>query len=94
MIKHLSEREREVAVLVANGKKDEEIARLLFISRRRVGEIIAIIKEKWRVRSRVEIGIGAYHYGWLHSGGPELEEVLPFPFYLAEKRSPYMEDSL
>ncbi|MES1042750.1 helix-turn-helix domain-containing protein [Peribacillus simplex] len=64
-IKPLSNRERDVAVLVAKGKKDVEIAKLLFISRRRVGEIIFNIKEKWGITSRVEIGIGAFCFGWL-----------------------------
>ncbi|TDL31982.1 LuxR family transcriptional regulator [Jeotgalibacillus sp. S-D1] len=64
-IKQLSNRERDVAVLVAKGKKDVEIARILFISRRRVGELIFNIKEKWEITSRVEIGIGVYYFGWL-----------------------------
>ena len=63
--KLLSEREKEVAILVARGKKDVEIARALFISRRRVGEIIFQIKEKWAINSRVEIGIGVFYLGWL-----------------------------
>ena len=46
VVRKLSTREREVAVLVAKGKKDVEIATLLFISRRRVGELIFNIKEK------------------------------------------------
>lgn len=64
--KLLSEREKEVAILVARGMKDVEIAKALFISRRRVGEIIFQIKEKWAINSRVEIGIGVFHLGWLH----------------------------
>ncbi|MGE6375729.1 hypothetical protein [Peribacillus muralis] len=39
-IKPLSNRDPDVAVLVAKGKKDVDIAKILFISRRRVGEII------------------------------------------------------
>lgn len=61
----LSEKEREVAILVGYGYKDVEIAQILFISRRRVGEVIASIKRKWGKRSRVEIGITAYRLGWL-----------------------------
>lgn len=64
-MKPLSDKERDVAILVAEGKKDVEIAKLLFISRRRVGEIIFNIKEKWGISSRVEIGIGVFYFGWL-----------------------------
>lgn len=61
----LSNREKEVAILIAHGMKDVEIAHKLYISRRRVGEIIFTIKEKWGITSRVEIGILAYHFGWI-----------------------------
>ncbi|WP_338754920.1 helix-turn-helix transcriptional regulator [Bacillus sp. FJAT-52991] len=59
----LSEREVEVAALVAEGFKDIEISRKLFISRRRVGEIIFSIKKKLNISSRVQIGIAAYTLG-------------------------------
>lgn len=59
----LSQRESEVAALVAQGLKDVEISRTLFISRRRVGEIIASIKQKLNIQSRVQIGILAYQKG-------------------------------
>ena len=59
----LSQREAEVAALVAQGKKDVEISSMLFISRRRVGEIIASIKQKLNFQSRVQIGIWAYKKG-------------------------------
>ncbi|OWA35268.1 hypothetical protein B9G55_11445 [Saccharibacillus sp. O16] len=62
---HLSEKEKEVAILVAEGMKDVEIAQTLFISRRRVGEIIFSIKDKWEIASRVQIGILACHLGWV-----------------------------
>lgn len=64
-VKSLSPREKEVALLIARGYKDEEISKTLYISRRRVGEIIYAIKNKWQVRSRVEIGIMVYRLGWL-----------------------------
>ena len=84
-IKQLSNRERDVAVLVAKGKKDVEIARLLFISRRRVGELIFNIKEKWGLTSRVEIGIGAYYFGWLDTQDDhEMEADSPLPFYTTD----------
>ena len=59
----LSQRESEVVALVAQGMKDVEISRALFISRRRVGEIIASIKQKLNIQSRVQIGILAYQKG-------------------------------
>ncbi|MDN3499683.1 helix-turn-helix transcriptional regulator [Microbacterium sp. APC 3898] len=85
VVRKLSTREREVAVLVAKGKKDVEIATLLFISRRRVGELIFNIKEKWEITSRVEIGIGVYHFGWLHSQEERsMEHAAPIPFYATD----------
>ncbi len=72
----LSKREKEVAILVSMGYTDNEIAKKLYISRRRVGEIISIIKKKWNVRSRVQIGIVAYHVGlveWKNGGLLEKE---------------------
>jgi DNA-binding NarL/FixJ family response regulator len=62
-MKKLSEREKEVAILVAKGYTDVCIAKELYISRRRVGEIIFTIKQKWQVTSRVEVGILVYHLG-------------------------------
>ncbi|MFC9541426.1 response regulator transcription factor [Lysinibacillus sp. NPDC056959] len=59
----VSQRESEVAALVAQGLKDVEISKTLFISRRRVGEIIASIKQKLNIQSRVQIGILAYQKG-------------------------------
>ncbi|MCR8842735.1 helix-turn-helix transcriptional regulator [Paenibacillus sp. SC116] len=61
----LTQKEKEVAILIAKGLKDVEISKKLFVSRRRVGEIIASIKGKCQISSRVQIGILAYHFGWL-----------------------------
>ena len=58
----LSAKEVEVAVAVAKGFRDYEIASDLSISRRRVAAIIQSIKMKWKVDSRVEIGVLAYHF--------------------------------
>ncbi|MDX8361510.1 helix-turn-helix transcriptional regulator [Cytobacillus sp. IB215316] len=74
MKKSLTEREKEVAILISRGMKDVEIAYSLFISRRRVGVIIASIKEKWGIRSRVEIGIGVYKKGWMENIHSTLRE--------------------
>lgn len=85
VVRQLSTRECEVAVLVAKGKKDVEIAKQLFISRRRVGELIFNIKEKWEITSRVEIGIGVYHFGWLNSQEESVREhATPIPFYASD----------
>lgn len=61
----LSKREKEISILIAKGYKDYEISETLFISRRRVGEIILNIKKKYKLNSRVSIGILVYHFGWL-----------------------------
>lgn len=58
--KNLSDREREVAILIARGKANKEIACELNVSLRRISEVISIIKEKWNVESRVQVGILAY----------------------------------
>lgn len=63
----LSEKETEVAELIAKGFKDVEIAKTLFISQRRVGEIVFNIKQKWGIRSRVELGIIAFEYKLIQS---------------------------
>ncbi|WP_124727341.1 response regulator transcription factor [Staphylospora marina] len=61
----LTAREREVALLVACGYTDTEIAEELGVSRRRICEIVSSIKFKWKTRSRVEIGIIVYYLGWI-----------------------------
>lgn len=69
----LTDREREVAVWIAKGYKDEEIAEILNVSRRRVCEIVSSIKEKWDINSRVQIGVLAYQMGWVYN--PEEEDI-------------------
>ncbi|MER2008593.1 MULTISPECIES: LuxR C-terminal-related transcriptional regulator [unclassified Exiguobacterium] len=63
----LSGKETEVAGLIAKGYKDVEIAKTLFISQRRVGEIVFNIKQKWGIQSRVELGIIAFEYKLIQS---------------------------
>ncbi|TVX93161.1 response regulator transcription factor [Paenibacillus agilis] len=65
MNEYLTQKEKEVAILIAKGFKDVEISKKLFVSRRRVGEIIASIKGKCQITSRVQIGILVYQLGWL-----------------------------
>lgn len=76
MKRDLSDREIEVAILVAKGLKDIEISQALFISRRRVGEIIYSIKNKLNVRSRVHIGILTYHLGLIEIDNLENTEAI------------------
>jgi len=61
---HLSPIEKEIAVLIAKGLKDQEIAAKLFISKRLVCKHIQFIKKKWNVSSRVSIGVIACYLGW------------------------------
>jgi len=53
--------EEEVAILIAKGYENSEIARDLYMSLRNVAIHIKSIKNKWNVRTRVEIGILVYH---------------------------------
>lgn len=71
----LSYREQEVAIYVAQGLKDTEISKKLGISMRRTGEIVASIKYKWNIKSRVKLAILAYHFGLVHLTSEM--EVLP-----------------
>ncbi len=64
-IKPLSEREKEVAILIAKGYTNQEIAEKLYVSRRRIVDIVISIKKKWQVKTRVEIGIICYHLGYI-----------------------------
>ncbi|CAM4501650.1 LuxR C-terminal-related transcriptional regulator [Paenibacillus macerans] len=59
----LSCREQEVAILVAQGLKDSEISKMLGISMRRTGEIVASIKHKWNIKTRAELAIVAHYFG-------------------------------
>ncbi|MDR6227011.1 response regulator transcription factor [Desmospora profundinema] len=61
----ISSIERDVARLIAKGYKDEEIAQELYISRRSVAKYVALLKKRWKVRSRVSIGVMVCHLGWL-----------------------------
>ena len=53
--------EEQVAILIAQGYENTEIARELYMSLRNVAIHIKSIKNKWNVVSRVEIGILVYH---------------------------------
>lgn len=60
----LTPNEKEVAILIAKGLKNREIAAKLFISRRLVCKHVQSIKQKWNINSRVSIGIIVSYLGW------------------------------
>ena len=51
----LTEREKEIARLAAGGKRNETIARELFLSKRTVGNHLQNIYEKMNITSRGEL---------------------------------------
>lgn len=51
---HLTEKEYEVLLLISNGRTNNEIARLLLVSKRTVEYHISSILKKFHVKSRVE----------------------------------------
>jgi DNA-binding NarL/FixJ family response regulator len=53
----LTEREREVLALVANGDADKEICDKLGITRSTVKNHLTAIYDKWRVRSRTQAAV-------------------------------------
>lgn len=83
MAKYLTPREEEVISMVAQGLKDIEIAERLFVSRRRIAEIIFNVKNKWNVSSRVELGILAYHFGIVYVA---LQDQINFEIKKEQKR--------
>lgn len=65
----LSRREREVAVLVAEGLTSREIAERLFISARTAENHIGHIRVKLDIRSRAQIARWVVDQGWLRPAG-------------------------
>lgn len=59
----LSRREREVAVMVANGLTNKQIAERLFISERTAEGHVERIRNKLGVRSRTEVATWAVTHG-------------------------------
>jgi predicted ATPase/DNA-binding CsgD family transcriptional regulator len=65
----LSEREREVAVLIAQGLTSREIAERLVISLKTADTHASHIRDKLNLRSRAEIAAWAVHHGLAGSAG-------------------------
>ncbi len=59
----LTEREREILILLAQGKSNKEIATQLFLSEKTVKHHISNIFRKLQVRNRVEAALYAYCHG-------------------------------
>lgn len=57
---YLSEREKEILILVANGKNNREIAHELYLSEGTVRNYISILLEKLGLRDRTQLAI--YYY--------------------------------
>jgi len=61
----LTEREREVLALITQGKTDKEIAQVLEISKKTVGNHVSSILDKLRVSSRTEAALWAVRAGFV-----------------------------
>lgn len=61
----LSEQERSLLLLIAQGHTDESAATQLFISPRTSRRMMASIMERLGARSRFEAGVKAARHGWL-----------------------------
>jgi DNA-binding NarL/FixJ family response regulator len=67
---HLSEREKEVLILLAWGYSNKEIAGKLHLSTKTVETYRVRISEKLGLRSRTEIVQYALRQGWLNEANP------------------------
>ena len=67
----LSEREQQIAALVATGASNKEIARQLFISIKTVKNTLTRVFEKTGAYSRTELAIQIVRSGWSTAVGRE-----------------------
>ena len=63
----LTEREREVAILIANGKSNREIAERLVVGNRTVEVHVSNILSKLGFTSRAQIAVWAYEKGLVNT---------------------------
>ena len=63
----LTEREREVAILIANGKSNREIAEQLVVGNRTVEVHVSSILSKLGFTSRAQIAVWAYEKGLVNT---------------------------
>src|SRR5205814_3397913 len=66
----LSRREREVALLVARGQTNRQVARQLVIAERTVEGHLERIRGKLGVHTRTQIAVWVVEQGWLTNPGP------------------------
>jgi DNA-binding NarL/FixJ family response regulator len=68
----LTKREREILRLVAEGRSNDEVARLLWVSRQTVKFHLSSVYRKLQVSNRTEAGRWAYAHGLLGEDAPSL----------------------
>ena len=69
----LSRREMDVLIHLAKGKTNAEIARLLNLSEKTVGNYIGNMFEKLRLKNRIELAAYAYEHNLFDRFGPKEE---------------------
>ena len=68
----LTEREREVLVLLARGRTNDEIAAELFLSRATVKTHVGNVFMKLDLRDRAQAVVFAYESGLVRAAGPQM----------------------
>lgn len=85
----LTRRERQIAALLADGRRNKEIARLLAVSENTVRAHLVALYKKIRVSSR--LGAALYYYAHNPNGPrPEAAAPAPLPRDSAKRRRPHL----